>query len=35
MVSYDYRTGSKCPIPDAVLRALEALEAQTKKPPAH
>jgi acyl-CoA thioester hydrolase len=35
LVSYDYRNGSKCPVPDTVRRALEELEAQTKVPPAH
>jgi acyl-CoA thioester hydrolase len=30
MVSYDYRNECKCPVPDAVRKAVEELEAQTK-----
>lgn len=30
MVSYDYRNECKCPVPDAVRKAVEELEAQKK-----
>jgi acyl-CoA thioesterase FadM len=28
VVSYDYRAGAKCPMPDAVRRAIEELEGR-------
>ena len=30
MVSYDYRNECKCPLPEAVRKAVEEMEAQTK-----
>jgi acyl-CoA thioester hydrolase len=30
VVSYDYRAGAKCPIPDAVRKAIEELEGRQK-----
>ena len=30
VVSYDYRKDAKCPVPDAVRKAVEELESQTK-----
>jgi|SRR5579883_422062 len=30
VVSYDYRKECKCPLPDAVRKAIEEMEAQTK-----
>lgn len=30
MVSYDYRNECKCPVPDAVRKAVEEMESQTK-----
>jgi acyl-CoA thioester hydrolase len=30
VVSYDYRKDAKCPVPDAVRTAIEAMEGQTK-----
>lgn len=30
IVSYDYRNECKCPLPDAVRKAIEEMESQTK-----